>query len=49
MLESDQSRRNGGVHSFKKGKDMGAVIPRGDQDTAPVERIPGVGGQMVDI
>ena len=40
---------NGGVHSSKKGKGPGAVTPRGDPDTAPVERTPWVGGVKVDI
>jgi hypothetical protein len=40
---------NGGVYSSKKGKDTGAVTPRGDPDTAPVERTSGVGREKLDI
>ena len=44
-----------GVHSSGKGKGIcitdgtGAVTPRGDPDTAPVERTPGAGEEKVDI
>jgi hypothetical protein len=40
---------SGAAHSFGKGKGTGEVTPRGDPDTAPVERTPGAGGEKVDI
>jgi hypothetical protein len=44
MLESDQSRRN-----IQERQSTGEVTLRGDPDTAPVERTPGVGGEKVDL